>query len=226
MQGVSGSNPLSSTIFSGNVRHQPPPGRLFYGFRSVDVSVHSKADQVGLHLRAVQWTSIFEPERHIASAEIHSPETRCSLSMFENELHHWPENEMQENDDELLTAFKTLGIRVGDIFEDCAFHPVLCLGVDYQDDNIWGVSLIDGSYPRSCSLLFCGVRKLSLDEAWKIKTRGPSEEKDAAQFSLENRWWREPLTPDAAIEIGDAILPRGLALDPQSKDQAIGPVDA
>jgi len=59
----------------------------------------------------------------------------------------------------------------GDLYEDCAYHPCLCVGVDVEDDNIWGVSLIDGSYPRSCSLDHCGVRKLDAEEAWEIKQR-------------------------------------------------------
>jgi len=59
----------------------------------------------------------------------------------------------------------------GDIYEDCAQHPCLCVGVvdnDYEE-GIWGISLIDGSYPRSCSLYHCGVRKITVDEAWEMK---------------------------------------------------------
>ena len=59
----------------------------------------------------------------------------------------------------------------GDIYEDCADHPCLCIGIDVDDDNIWGISLIDGSYPRSCSLDHCGVRKLTVEQAWEIKQR-------------------------------------------------------
>jgi hypothetical protein len=60
-------------------------------------------------------------------------------------------------------------IEIGDIYEDSAMHPCLTVGVDYEDDEIWGISLIDGSQPRSCSLTFSGVRKLTVDEAWNIK---------------------------------------------------------
>ena len=35
----------------------------------------------------------------------------------------------------------------GDIYEDSAFHPCLC--IEANKDDIWGISLIDGSYPRS-----------------------------------------------------------------------------
>lgn len=46
-------------------------------------------------------------------------------------------------------------IAVGDIYEDCALHPVLCTQVGMErvgDPELTGISLIDGSYPRSCSL--------------------------------------------------------------------------
>jgi hypothetical protein len=59
--------------------------------------------------------------------------------------------------------------RPGDIYEDCAHHPCLCVEVDEAQDDIWGISLIDGSQPRSCSLRHCGIRKLNVAEAWAIK---------------------------------------------------------
>lgn len=54
-------------------------------------------------------------------------------------------------------------ISVGDIYEDCAYHPVRCTEV--EDDDVTGVSLIDGSSPRSCSIKHCGVRKLTRADA-------------------------------------------------------------
>lgn len=57
----------------------------------------------------------------------------------------------------------------GDIYEDVLYHPCLAMGVSEEDDEIWGVSLIDGSYPRCCSLTYSGIRKLSTEEAWYIK---------------------------------------------------------
>ncbi len=62
-----------------------------------------------------------------------------------------------------------LGIRPGDIYEDCFFHPVLCMTIDVAEDEITGISLIDGSQPRTCSLKHCGVVKLALDDAVAIK---------------------------------------------------------
>lgn len=77
----------------------------------------------------------------------------------------------------------------GDIYEDCAFHPVLCIGVDYDDDTIWGISLVDGSHPHNCSLVHCGIRRLSPDEAWEVRVNGPSSETDRAAVQRTRRWW-------------------------------------
>ena len=127
-----------------------------------------------------------------------------------DELDIDPKIEMPDIDDKLLEAYETLGIRVGDIFEDCAFHPVLCLGADYQADDLWGVSLIDGTYPRSCSFIHCGVRKLSLEEAWNIKMSGPSAEADAALITPDRRWWSNRLPKDTWLEAARTLLPSKL----------------
>lgn len=74
-------------------------------------------------------------------------------------------------EDEIARLKNELDISPGDLYEDSALHPCLCVGIDYEDDDIWGVSLIDGSYPRSCSLLNSGVRKISVEEAWSVKKR-------------------------------------------------------
>ena len=59
----------------------------------------------------------------------------------------------------------------GDIYEDVFFHPCLCIGVSEKDDEIWGISLIDGSYPRACSLANSAIEKLTVEEAWQIKQK-------------------------------------------------------
>ena len=96
---------------------------------------------------------------------------------------------MREFDLRLRRAYEQLNIKVGDIYESCSYHPVLCLGVDYKKDEIWGVSLIDGIYPISCSLLCCGVRKLSPKQAWEIKMHGPLDIEVRTGMSMQNRWW-------------------------------------
>ena len=64
-----------------------------------------------------------------------------------------------------------LTILPGDIYEDCAFHPVLCTHVD--GDEVAGISLIDASMPRSCSLSHCGVVKLTIDDVIAARADWP-----------------------------------------------------
>ena len=94
-----------------------------------------------------------------------------------------------EFEEQMRRVKAELDLAAGDIYEDCACHPVICIGVDYETDEIWGVSLIDGSQPRNCSLRHCGIRKLSVEEAWKIKMEGPSEPEYRESMSEEKRWW-------------------------------------
>ena len=76
-------------------------------------------------------------------------------------------------------------IRPGDYYEDCFFHPCLCTRTD--NDEINGVSLVDGTYPRGCSIGHCGVRKLSFAEALHWKFFGPADQ----TLPAENQWWYE-----------------------------------
>ena len=62
------------------------------------------------------------------------------------------------------------GIQVGDIYEDCSFHPVLCTAVDEVAGVVLsGISLIDGSFPRSCDALHCGPIRIRVEEVVAIK---------------------------------------------------------
>jgi hypothetical protein len=79
-------------------------------------------------------------------------------------------------------------IAPGKIYEDVFYHPCLCISVD--EEMAWGISLIDGSYPRSCDLRMSGVRELSIAEAWQIKSNGPQDATVRASFPAEQRWWR------------------------------------
>lgn len=66
---------------------------------------------------------------------------------------------------------------VGDIYEDCSYHPVLLTEIESYDhtdeQTLMGISLIDGSGPRSCSTRHCGPRKLSMEEAVELKKNWP-----------------------------------------------------
>jgi hypothetical protein len=96
----------------------------------------------------------------------------------------------------MAAAHRKLKLKPGDIYEDCAFHPVLCLGVDYTKDEVWGVSLVDGTHPSSCSLIHCGIRRLTPRQAWEIKMRGPRQENGLTPISRDKQWWSEGSAKD------------------------------
>lgn len=59
---------------------------------------------------------------------------------------------------------------IGEVYEDCAYHPVYC--TESADGDVAGVSLFDASTPRSCSVRHCGVRVLSPAQvAFKLARR-------------------------------------------------------
>ena len=90
---------------------------------------------------------------------------------------------MQDHDE-----YVDLIIQHGQLYEDCEYHPCLC--VVTGQGEVWGISLIDGTQPRSCDLRMCGVRILSVEEAWDIKQNGPTDPEARASYSAERRWWR------------------------------------
>ena len=96
----------------------------------------------------------------------------------------------------MAAAHRKLKLKPGDIYEDCTYHPVLCLGVDYTKDEIWGVSLVDGTQPRACSLIHCGIRRITPKQAWDIKMRGPLLEAERASIGKDNQWWSAATTKD------------------------------
>jgi hypothetical protein len=63
-------------------------------------------------------------------------------------------------------------VNPGDIYEDCAFHPVLC--TSSHDDELNGISLIDATAPRSCSLTHCGVIKLTITDVLEARDNFPA----------------------------------------------------
>ena len=81
-----------------------------------------------------------------------------------------------------------LEIAPGQIYEDSAYHPCVCIGT--EDGTVWGISLIDGSQPRCDDLRMSGVRILTPAEAWEIKLNGPSDPEAKSNYPVERRWWR------------------------------------
>ena len=80
-------------------------------------------------------------------------------------LHRFPETQMTPS---------TL-IQIGDYYEDCAYHPCLCIHA--EGDEIMGISLVDGSFPRICSLRHCGIVPLNYKQAIYSKFKLLKEER-------------------------------------------------
>ena len=80
-------------------------------------------------------------------------------------------------------------IRVGDFYEDCAFHPCLCISIgaeEHDPDGLEGISLVNGNV-KSCSARHCGLRLLTFEEAIQWKLHGPADEK----LKPNERWWKK-----------------------------------
>jgi len=90
-------------------------------------------------------------------------------------------------------------IVVGGFYYDCAYHPVLCTESD--EEGVAGISLVDGSMPRSCSLKHCAPKPLTLKQALWIKKNGPYvgdkrhletlQKTGACGAGLFKKWWEE-----------------------------------
>jgi hypothetical protein len=78
-------------------------------------------------------------------------------------------------------------LQPGDYFEDCAYHPCLC--VASGDGTVDGISLVDGSFPRNCGVPQCGVRKLTVAEAITWRLFGPQEVPPEFEETFSNPWW-------------------------------------
>lgn len=78
-------------------------------------------------------------------------------------------------------------IRAGEFYEDCAFHPCLCIGTDMG--MVEGISLVDGSHPRQCGVPQCGVRKLTLEEAVQWRFNGPPDIPPEIEMTDAQKYW-------------------------------------
>jgi hypothetical protein len=79
-------------------------------------------------------------------------------------------------------------LQPGDYYEDCAYHPCLC--VASGNGLVDGISLVDGSFPRNCGIPQCDVRKLTAEEAITWRLYGPQDVPDEFETTFDReRWW-------------------------------------
>jgi hypothetical protein len=77
-------------------------------------------------------------------------------------------------------------LRPGDFYEDAYYHPCICLSVSFEEDEVTGISLVDGSVPRSASIKHGFVRKLTLEEVAHYRFFGPMD----ATLESDHDWTR------------------------------------
>jgi len=95
-------------------------------------------------------------------------------------------------------------ISVGDIYEDCAHHPILC--TEAWPDQVEGISLFDGTGPRGCSVYACHPRKMTAEEvSLRIKNR---DRWSAAQKAFSEDWGSGRLVRDLQAEESAAASPK------------------
>lgn len=82
-------------------------------------------------------------------------------------------------------------LSVGAYYEDCAFHPCLCIGTDPEHGSVHGISLVDGSFPRTCDINHCGVRILTPEEAITWRFQGPLDLPPEVEFQEDAKWWTQ-----------------------------------
>lgn len=92
----------------------------------------------------------------------------------------------------------------GDIYEDGFFHPCVCVGV--KGGLAWGISLIDGSYPRSTDIFVGGVRRLTIEEAWEWAARAAMQGHLSSSIGMIRY-----AEPDEIIIFNGRLDPAGLS---------------
>lgn len=106
-------------------------------------------------------------------------------------------------------------IKVGDFYIDGFGHPVICTEVEIEDKDVClsGVSLYDASYPREFGVMYEGIEKISIEEAWEMKKKYEQSRKKfyfKKEFSLGDQVLvssRDDLKPDIFGEIASAPIP-------------------
>ena len=78
---------------------------------------------------------------------------------------------MADNENRSTVEEEMPNIQIGEFYEDCRYHPMLCLGKDGED--LTGLDLIDGTEGWGCSERHCGVIRLTIQEAALRKSAWP-----------------------------------------------------
>ena len=75
----------------------------------------------------------------------------------------------------------------GAFYEDCRYHPMVCIGFNKRTDMLMGISLIDGKLGQ-CSYRYCGVRILTPAEAMRNRIYGLTPRAVEADKKFRKEW--------------------------------------
>ncbi|MBC8427330.1 MAG: hypothetical protein H8D97_00415 [Proteobacteria bacterium] len=98
----------------------------------------------------------------------------------------------------------------GDFYEDCRYHPMLCISLDRVDGELIGLSLIDSKF-RRCSYYHCGIQKLTPKQALYWRINGPEftnvgiSEGEESKFSYWKEQNKDPELVKLEKKLGETI---------------------
>lgn len=85
-------------------------------------------------------------------------------------------------------------IRVGDIYMDCFYHPCVTTEASILNDDICGISLINGTGPRNCSFRHCCVTKMNIPLAMELRKNWDLFNAPVIKYMVKMGWWKKGCT--------------------------------
>jgi hypothetical protein len=82
---------------------------------------------------------------------------------------------------------RRVAIEPGQLYMDRKYHPCVC--IEASKFHVWGVSLVDGSTPRTCDSRDGTILNLSAQEAYLLRTAGPHAIGIPNPIPDDQAWW-------------------------------------
>jgi hypothetical protein len=91
---------------------------------------------------------------------------------------------VKDLEERIMKDVASVDLFVGDFYEDCRYHPMVCVSIDRIDGELIGISLINGKLDR-CDYYHCGIAKLTPKQAVYWRLRGPEFTKEKLEEMKE-----------------------------------------
>ena len=114
----------------------------------------------------------------------------------------------------------------GAFYEDCRYHPMVCVGFNKRTDMLMGISLIDGKLGQ-CSYKHCGVRLLTPAEAMRNRIYGLTPRAVEADKKFRKKWvpkkdWKKYLKERKRKQEQGIFFPEANPDDVQFLESSLG----